>query len=363
MEDLLFCENCSSAANAVISSSRIEEGDVCITFSTAYGMVRNKLLMECSARKAEVRQLQVEFPGGGSKPTGPGGESLPAALGQLLRSVASEGRRVALVCMDHISSAPGCVMPVMDLCRAARQELAADVPIALDAAHVLGQVDVNLRALEEAGCTHWFSDGHKWFFSPKGSALLWCSEPFQAELLPAVKGAVASNSRLYGFTKTSVIGAFTEVQQRFLYTGTRDYTPWCAMAEALAFRQWIGEATILERNWNLALWGSKLLADAWGTETLLDEGSTAMMAHARLPVDTEDEAVMIGEVLSMHGVHCLLFPLARPASQGGEVRYWARPCAQLFVAEADFHKLATITLEALPDVKSLCSTKPIASSI
>lgn len=181
MEDLLFCENCSSAANAVISSSKIEEGDVCITLSTAYGMVRNKLLLECSAKKAEVRHLQVEFPGGGSKPTGPGGESLPSALGQLLRSVVSEGHRVALVCIDHISSAPGCVMPVMDLCRAAREELEADVPIALDAAHVLGQVDVDLRALEEAGCTHWFSDGHKWFFSPKGSALLWCSEPFQVQ--------------------------------------------------------------------------------------------------------------------------------------------------------------------------------------
>ena len=53
-------------------------------------------------------------------------------------------------------------------------------------AHALGQIDVDMRTLESAGVDYWMGNGHKWLYSPKGSAIMWVQSARQFEIVPTV---------------------------------------------------------------------------------------------------------------------------------------------------------------------------------
>ena len=139
-----------------------------------------------------------------------------------------------MVTFDHIASCPGAIMPVAQMARVCKQR---NVPTVLaDAAHALGQVRLDLRALEAAGVTHFMADAHKWLYSPKGSAMLWVTREAQASMYPSVVGAVCSNSRTTNFDPAALAN-LSEFERRFQYTGTRDYTPLVAVADAALARE------------------------------------------------------------------------------------------------------------------------------
>ena len=256
--------------------------------------------------------------------------------------MAAEGRRVAMVTFDYIASCPGAIMPVAQMARVCKQR---NVPTVLaDAAHALGQVRLDLRALEAAGVTHFMADAHKWLYSPKGSAMLWVTREAQASMYPSVVGAVCSNSRTTNFDPAALAN-LSEFERRFQYTGTRDYTPLVAVADALRWREKVGESAILGYNHSLAVWGQEFLASEWNTETLVPPECTAFMAHARVPVSTPGAAALLNRRLrEERATHVMAFELPARAHLGEtEPTHWVRPCAQLFVSRDDFAHLAAAT--------------------
>ena len=342
--DVVLVENCTAAATATIRSARLRAGDVVIHLSTAYGMVKNALRHAADAVGADVLSLAVEFRGGGSPPAGAGGAPLAERLAELCDGVAASGRRVAMVTFDHIASCPGAIMPVAQMARVCKQR---NVPTVLaDAAHALGQVRLDLRALEAAGVTHFMADAHKWLYSPKGSAMLWVTREAQASMYPSVVGAVCSNSRTTNFDPAALAN-LSEFERRFQYTGTRDYTPLVAVADALRWREKVGESAILGYNHSLAVWGQEFLASEWNTETLVPPECTAFMAHARVPVSTPGAAALLNRRLrEERATHVMAFELPARAHLGEtEPTHWVRPCAQLFVSRDDFAHLAAATKE------------------
>ena len=342
--DVVLVENCTAAATATIRSARLRAGDVVIHLSTAYGMVKNALRHAADAVGADVLSLAVEFRGGGSPPAGAGGAPLAERLAELCDGVAASGRRVAMVTFDHIASCPGAIMPVAQMARVCKQR---NVPTVLaDAAHALGQVRLDLRALEAAGVTHFMADAHKWLYSPKGSAMLWVTREAQASMYPSVVGAVCSNSRTTNFDPAALAN-LSEFERRFQYTGTRDYTPLVAVADALRWREKVGESAILGYNHSLAVWGQEFLASEWNTETLVPPECTAFMAHARVPVSTPGAAALLNRRLrEERATHVMAFELPPRAHLGEtEATHWVRPCAQLFVSRGDFEHLAAATKE------------------
>ena len=324
--DVVLVENCTAAATATIRSARLRAGDVVIHLSTAYGMVKNALRHAADAVGADVLSLPVEFRGGGSPPAGAGGAPLAERLAELCDGVAASGRRVVMVTFDHIASCPGAIMPVAQMARVCKQR---NVPTVLaDAAHALGQVRLDLRALEAAGVTHFMADAHKWLYSPKGSAMLWVTREAQASMYPSVVGAVCSNSRTTNFDPAALAN-LSEFERRFQYTGTRDYTPLVAVADALRWREKVGESAILGYNHSLAVWGQEFLASEWNTETLVPPDCTAFMAHARVPVSTPGAAALLNRRLrEERATHVMAFELPARAHLGEtEPTHWVRPCA------------------------------------
>ena len=75
-----------------------------------------------------------------------------------------------------------------------------------------------------------------------------------------------------------------ECSVQFSYVGTKDYSAFLAMADALDFRETLGgEEAIMAYIHKLASQGGELLASRWGTATMTNERWIGAMTNVRLP--------------------------------------------------------------------------------
>ena len=71
---------------------------------------------------------------------------------------------------------------------------------------------------------------------------------------------------------------------RFVWTGTRDYTAFCAMKDALEFRQSLGgDPVIMGYNQGLARWAGHYLAGVWNTFLLAPDTMQGTMTNVVVP--------------------------------------------------------------------------------
>jgi selenocysteine lyase/cysteine desulfurase len=74
--------------------------------------------------------------------------------------------RTRLVCISHITSPDGCVLPAREVADAAH---GWGVPVVLDVAQSVGQIPVDLASLD---CDFAVGSGHKWLLGPMGTGFL-----------------------------------------------------------------------------------------------------------------------------------------------------------------------------------------------
>ena len=84
-------------------------------------------------------------------------ESLKSALSQ----------RTKLLCISHIASPDGRLLPVAEAAELAHER---GVPVVVDTAQSLGQFPVDVPALN---CDYMVGSGHKWLLGPMGVGILW----------------------------------------------------------------------------------------------------------------------------------------------------------------------------------------------
>jgi isopenicillin-N epimerase len=138
-EDLVFVPNATAALNAAIRSLRLEPGDEVVTTRHEYGAVTR------TWRFAGATLVEVEP------------DEVAAAIGPRTRAVS----------VSHITSPTALVLPVEEICRAARE---AGVLAIVDGAHAPGHVPLDLEAL---GADVYAGNCHKWLSAPKGAGFLW----------------------------------------------------------------------------------------------------------------------------------------------------------------------------------------------
>jgi isopenicillin-N epimerase len=304
--DFVFVDNSTSAANSVFNSLCFDEDSVIIVLQTVYGVIKNLV----SKQGCRVVTIPVDV----------------MHLDQLKHSVnekiAEVHGNVALVCVDHIASAPGILLPVADISAVCKSY---GVPVLVDGAHALGQVRVDLGELAASGVTYWFTDAHKWFFSPKGSALLWVHKHQQPRVRPAIDGAYIS-SRRWCERQT-----FAE---RFEYLGTKDYTPWLAVSSAIDFVEAIGGySCLISRNHKLALWSRDFLSVRLNSTITVGDAVTASMCNVHLPGITDQKAAdSLHRFLRERNMHVIV--CEHPSAV-----FWLRLCAQIFVTKSSIQDL------------------------
>jgi isopenicillin-N epimerase len=183
--DLVFTPNATSALNAVIRSLRIRPEEEILTTKHEYGAILRTL----GFIRANVVQVEPE---------------------ELVENISIRTRAVV---MSHITSPTALVLPVAEMCAAARR---VGVLSVVDGAHVPGHVPVDITSL---GADVYAGNCHKWLCAPKGSGFLWVRPEHQDWIEPLVVS--------WGYHEAAGFG------ERHGWQGTRDPAAYLALPAAI----------------------------------------------------------------------------------------------------------------------------------
>lgn len=307
-EDLVFVDNTTAGANAVLRSFAFQPGDEVLISDLGYGGVTRAALHATRENGATMRTVTMPYPF--------------TAEGLTQAWTEAVGPRTRLAIVDHISADTAIVFPLAEIASALTRQ---GVAVLGDGAHAPAAIALDLPSL---GVDWYVGNLHKWAWVPRSSAVLWAAPARQVDLHPAV----ISWGLDEGFT--------TE----FDMVGTRDPSPHLAAPTALAlFEEW-GLDDIRRHNHDLAWMGANRLAERWDTERSAPEPLVGSMAMVTLPLKAgasrDDALTMRDSLLFDDGIEVHMH------AYGGRVR--ARISAQIYNDESDIDRLAEAVLRRLP---------------
>ena len=306
-DDVVFVDNATAGVNAVLRALEFRAGDEILATTHTYGAVRQAIRYVCDRTGARPVEAGVSLPVTGES-------SLVAAFSACVTS------RTRLVVLDHISSPTGLIFPVAELAALAR---ARGAQVLIDGAHGPGQLELDVPAL---GADWYVGNCHKWLFAPRSCAFLWCREDSKRELHPLA----ISHHYGEGFTA------------EFDWTGTRDFSAWLAVVDALRFFDRLGAARVRAYNHDLVVRAASRIAEAWQTPLDAPAAMHGSMIALRLPPrlqaygrPTRDTARRLqSAILAEHRVAVAIMALGDAL--------WARISGQIYNTPEDYEKLLSI---------------------
>lgn len=282
------------------------------------------------------RAVEVPFPT-------PATHAAPITGDDIVEAVLSGvTERTRLAMLSHITSVSGAVVPMRRITAALE---ARGVPVLIDGAHGPGAVGFDLPGL---GGSFYTANCHKWLSAPKGVALLWVHPDHHEGFRPLVLSNDAHTpAGKHGRSRMTL---------EFDYIGTDDYTPMCAVADAvraipdIAGTDWDG---VYAHNHELVKRGRAILCDRLGTEPLyadeligpmctlllprMDEADRA--AHAARPTRFHD--ALQDALLERHGVQVPVWRFgALKKGDPFDGQRCVRISAQIYNTEDDYARLA-----------------------
>jgi len=189
-----------------------------------------------------------------------------------LLMVPSEHTKVCSI--SHISSMPAVVLPVKELTSLCRSYGAK---VIIDGAHVIGNIPVDVPSIE---ADVYVSNGHKWFFTPKGAAFIWVNKMSQPTSITYQAQSVVNPTII-----SNEGSGESEYAKLFSWEGTKGYGSFFAFLDAKKWRENLGDKKIIQYNLDLATRGGELLAKKWNTQTLVPSGRlVSAMVNIELPL-------------------------------------------------------------------------------
>lgn len=397
--------------------------DIILYFSTSYGMVKNTAKWLERMHGIRIVEVPITFPiiATTTTTTGDGADRayldpLQATLEGLQRngssSITCPCRRLRMAVLDHIVSIPAVVLPVAkmtEMIRSYTNAASASVEprvggsggdprpcsgtsgnngrrggtfILVDGAHAWGQVpSAEISGLlnhgddsddddgddgDDSDGTAWdgidayLSNGHKWMYSPKGSAILWVRPSRIDGLFPEPTIISSENSMGQEALVLHPEGGNGYVignndydyddpmAHRYAYTGTRDYTPMLSLSRAMDFQQWLGgEEAIHGYVRGLAVQAKRYLSALWKTVPLVPDSMEIFMVNVIIPIDRDAKNatdVATGLQRWLLDERDMYVVIAKEPSSG---YIFTRLSAQVYLEMGDFERLGDAVLEYL----------------
>ena len=185
VQDLVFAPNATAALNAVIRSLRIRPNEEILTTKHEYGAILRTLgFIRANVVLVEPQEL-----------------------------LANIGIRTRAIVVSHITSPTAFVLPVEEVCEAARK---AGILSIVDGAHAPGHIPLDIEAV---GADVYAGNCHKWLCAPKGSGFLWARPEHQDWIEPVVIS--------WGYHEDAGFG------ERHGWQGTRDPAAYLAVPKAI----------------------------------------------------------------------------------------------------------------------------------
>jgi isopenicillin-N epimerase len=299
-DDLVFVDNATSGANAVLRSFPFEPGDEILRFDHAYGGVARAADYAARRAGAVVRVVALPDP--------PRPDAIVAAI------EAAIGPRTSLAVIDHITSETAIVLPLAAIAAVCR---ARGVRVLADGAHAPGQVPLDVPSL---GVDWYVANLHKWAWTPRSCGVLWAARERQTGLHPTV----ISHGLDEGLTN------------EFDWVGTRDPSAALSAPAAIAYMEELGIEAIQAYDHALAWRAGQILCERFGTSHGRSEDQIGSMIALPLPETlgtTAGDADRVRDGL-LYDDH---IEVALHARYG---RLWIRVCAQIYNDLEDVERLA-----------------------
>lgn len=299
-DDIAFVDNATTGVNAVLRSLDFAPGDEIVFTNHGYGAVNKAIRYTCERSGATPVEVRVPFP--------------IADASECISAIeAAITPRTKLAVLDHITSATGLVLPIGELIALCRER---GVPVLVDGAHAPGMVPLDVTAL---GADYYTGNCHKWLCAAKGAGFLWVAPERQAAVAPLVISWGWGD----GFAKA------------FDWPGTRDFTPWLTVTDALDYHK--ANEPPLRRAYcdTLCRSAAGMLAKAWDVAPTAPDGMRAAMATIALPTN-EPATQEVGE--RIHDRLIDNYRIEVPIMVFAD-KLWVRISAQVYNEAGDYEKL------------------------
>lgn len=215
VDDLMFVTNATTGVNIVAQSLSLIPGDEVLGTDLEYGACDATFARACAKRGATYRRVEIDLPYRSEQ-----------VIGRLIGAITP---RTRMIFLSHITSTTALILPVAEICAAARER---GILTLVDGAHAPGQIDVDLTAI---GADFYTGNCHKWQCAPKGAAFLHSRPEHHASL----DATVISWGYVEGIAEHPEVNTFlgsTELERRFQWQGTRDLSAWLTVETALQFQ-------------------------------------------------------------------------------------------------------------------------------
>ncbi|CAI8615320.1 unnamed protein product [Vicia faba] len=268
LDEISIVDNATTAAAIVLQHTawcfregKFDKGDIVVMLHYAYGSVKKSMEAYVSRAGGKVIEVPLPFPVTSN-------EEIVTEFRKALEMGKTDGRKVRLAVIDHVTSMPCVVIPVKELIQICREEGVEQVFV--DAAHSIGCTDVDMQ---EIGADYYTSNLHKWFFCPPSVAFLYSRKN------PNTAGA----GDLHHPVVSHEYGNGLAVESSWI--GTRDYSSQLVVPDVLEFvnRFEGGVEGIKKRNHEAVVEMGEMLAKAWGTHLGSPSHMCASMIMVGLP--------------------------------------------------------------------------------
>ena len=236
-EGLVLVPNATAGVNMVARSLRLEPGDEVLSTDREYGAVDIVWRFVCERTGARHVRMSPE---------------------ELWDGVSD---RTRVISVSHVSSPTGEILPVVDICRRARE---ARILTLVDGAHAPGQLALDLDAIDADA---YAGNCHKWLCAPKGAGFLWVGPGLREVVEPLIVS--------WDWERETAFAA------RHGWQGTRDPAAFLAVPDAIDFQAEHDWDAVRERCHVLAARAQRGVAEQTGIDP--PRGRFAQMCSAELP--------------------------------------------------------------------------------
>ncbi|KAF8392745.1 hypothetical protein HHK36_023094 [Tetracentron sinense] len=326
VEEVSIVDNATTAAAIVLqqigwafAEGRFQKGDAVVMLHYAYGAVKKSIQAYVYRSGGYVIEVQLPFPVDSN-------EEIIAEFRKALEKGKSNGKKVRLAVIDHITSMPSVIIPVKELVKICREEGVDQVFV--DAAHAIGNVEVDMK---EIGADFYTSNLHKWFFCPPSVAFLYCRNSSE---LSDLHHPVVSHEYGNGLAIESA------------WIGTRDYSSQLVVPSVLDFvnRFEGGIEGIRKRNHDVVVEMGEMLAKSWGTNLGSPPDMCSSMVMVGLPaslgISSEADTFKLRTHLrESFGVEVpIYFKTPTDGNKDGCITGYARISHQIYNTVDDYYK-------------------------
>jgi isopenicillin-N epimerase len=278
-DNLVFVENATVAMNVVADSFRLRPGDEVLLNDHEYHAVVRIWQRACRrAGAAEPRVLSLPRPI----------ESIDHLLDALFAGVTD---RTRLIVVSHITSPTAILLPVKEIVARAKR---AGIAVCIDGPHAPAQTPVRI---DELGCDFYCASLHKWLSAPFGSGFLYVAPQHQE----SIEGPIRSWGRW-----PPVPHALWS--DEFVWTGTRDPSPYLSVPAAIDFLHNVGADTFRTMTHELARYARQRFVELTGLRPLVPDSPDWYRSMAQVPLPPGDARELQSRLWLEHGIEVPIVP-------------------------------------------------------